>query len=434
MLTESERVAVLTGSLALDSPHTTLTPSNPDVEPSYKGPAALVLGADGRIEVTFHKPLTFPGVFHLPASPPGTLTHASDYPALEFTDTVGRVWKGRCRVHIPFANNEGLTFGDVDSLTSVAATPSGAHRASVVLAGSHRLPVSVLAFPHDKWDITIRGLDSGVALSAESPAALPSRMDTRLQEACWFVIGGDAPAVLVETQGPDGITTTIYSFRALKHTSLLGPPLRPRPSNGPHIAEMFVRYLQYILDDPSDRFHPTSADLRLMHSSARSTIEQAALAVSVTIEAFIRREYPKAGSPHPATAEAFASLRSYLDKWEGPHDVRNRVRSFIGQALGANPRSALLQMSREGPLLPQHYEAWQGVRHAFVHSLEQQGSTLDRLVERVRLLHQAITVLILDRIGYSGPITDYTAVRWPVVAFPLARPPEHGSPARTDGE
>src|SRR5574338_432126 len=113
MLTESERAAVLAGSLVLDSILTTLTPSHPDVEPSYQGPASVALGADGQIEVTFHKPLTFPGVFHLPASPPGTLTHASDYPVLAVTDTLGRVWEGRCRVQVPFANSEGLTFGDV---------------------------------------------------------------------------------------------------------------------------------------------------------------------------------------------------------------------------------------------------------------------------------------------------------------------------------
>jgi hypothetical protein len=85
-------------------------------------------------------------------------------------------------------------------------------------------------------------------------------------------------------------------------------------------------------------------------------------------------------------------------------------------------------MAINGPLLPEHYRAWQGLRNAFVHSLEQEGASVEKLLDRVRLVYQALIALILDRIGYSGPMTDFATVGWPTIVFPFFRPSTGASP------
>lgn len=377
--------------------------------------------SDGRLAITLTGSLRFPSVFTLPASPPGTVTGPDDYPALLFPDQLGRSWTGRCRIMNPFEDSEGRIFGEIDSLTAITPPAAGLPQVRLLLRGVFRLPLNRMTFNDGLIEFAILSDEDGVEIAVSSPTLLPDGFDTRLEESLWFITGVVGTSVLLERNSAEATTTTLLPCRLPAAASLLGPPIRLQPQHAAWIVDMYLKYLKYAVDGPPGRFHPTSADLRLIHSSARSTIEQAALALPVAIEAFIRREYPVAGSPTAEIANAFQQLRKHVDAWEGDPDVRGRARSFIGQALRPNPRSALIQLSEDGPLLPRHYEAWHGLRNAFVHSLEQQGTSLEHLIARVLLLYQAFIALILHRIGYAGPVTDYTQLTWPLIPFPFTR-------------
>ncbi|MDZ4259123.1 MAG: hypothetical protein U0974_01230 [Gemmatimonadales bacterium] len=426
MLTAEERASLLSGQFGLTLTSLAISPVDSSRDPSVTGVGILAQGDGGKLELSYVGRIVAPPVMAFPRHPPGTLTDLSDMPTLRATDALGRVWTGS-PVRLPPLCLPGTTSGTgtvaVDRIVATSETSTDGPTLRLLIPGTFILPLSRWDILDEAVRISLVQLENGLQVEVHSQDQLPVGYDGWLEEALWFTTGVVSTAVLTESRSSGGLEAVISPPTTPAWKSFFPPPLRPLPSNAGNLAEIFRRYLAYVSGGKDGRFHPTSADLKTVGGGGRPIIDHIALAVSVAVEALVRREYPTDGTPTAAVQLALGELKEHVEAWPGDAEARRRVTGSIQQMLRPNPRSALQRMSKDGPLLPRHYDDWNALRHAFAHGVGHQDGDLDLLVKRCFSCYQALQALILERIGYVGTVVDCTTTGWPTVTFPFRRDP-----------
>lgn len=422
MLTPDERSRLLLGTLSIRCPTLAVKPVRPDQAIAYSGHGALTRPRGGKLTLSLDGNAHLPPRLPFPRNAAATLTFPEDQPTLTATDEFGRQWEGSSvDVHYPWLAEHGGWSGTMAQLRTTSSAPTGAPALRILIPGDFALPVTEWRIGDGDAELTFTAPEGGLQVDVRCAGALPNNFDLRIEEALWFATGTISSALLVESVHEDTLSTTISSQTFPGTRSLFGGPLRPLPSTSAELADIFLRYLKYASGAPAERYHRTSAHLRLVHSSA--TIEQGALSVAVAVEAFVRHDHGSDGKPTALESEGFRSARQYMDGWNGPPDIKRRVIGMIGSMENFHAPTALRKMAESNVLLPSHWNSWSRIRNEFAHGSWHQDQERE-LIQDSAVVYQALLALILSRIGYAGRISDCTTPRCPTIGFPFKRPPE----------
>ncbi|MES2124317.1 MAG: hypothetical protein V4503_06465 [Gemmatimonadota bacterium] len=417
MLTDAEWSDLLQGTFRLSCPEIVIESTGLIDGASTTGQGLLLQQAGTGFGFNVTGTITLPVGAILGQT--GRLASLEETPPLRAIDAKGRRWVGEGVSSTATLELDGpaVVSGRVRRLRAAMQKADACPLLRLLVPGAIRLPVAVWSLEDEGILLTLTQLDGGVEITAEGSAPLPVGYDSRIEEALWFTFGELAAAVALERRIGSEVETVLCQPSFSGTVSPLGwPLLHPLPRNKAALAQIFLRYLKYAQGGPEGSYHQTSGNLRTVHSSMSSTVEEGALVLAVAIEAFVRREYPGRGAPSPDALNALDAIAELVAGWEGEASVRDRVLGCIGAIRKPNPRSALRELSKSGPLLPEHFVAWEATRHGAAHG----QSTEDKLelIRRTVQLYQALVFLILGRIGYNGPIADRTSDGWPVIEFP----------------
>jgi hypothetical protein len=279
---------------------------------------------------------------------------------------------------------------------------------------------------HPTMTFTLTVVKGGLEVTAEPKGrddSLPAGLDTRIEEALWLVLAHPC-RWLVKMGWRESVgSTAIRSHRWSDVKSNLDPPIHFSTHDDEDAAELFKRYLDYVLAYGEARYHPTSVNvLQVLRASAQS-IEAEALGLGVAIESVLNREYAWCGEP-PASEqqEVDALLRLIADS--GLSDrVKERARGALGRMKSSSADGRLRTLEREGHIRSEWVDAWRRIRHATTHGSEMQ----EPFEETIRLCNQAYTLfarLIFSRIGFTGRCEERRMGEWRTVPFkPFWSPP-----------
>lgn len=417
MLLDAEWKLIAENELTIHCPRMKVIPANPKNEPTYSGSGTIIVRRNEPIHFEMSGTCEYPETMMFPAHPPGTLITTDMLYWLDATDLLGREWTGvGVQVERPISNP---TAGSIEELHSTSTCVESAIALRMFVPKVPTLPISNWHLKSDDVLLGLNSLPNGVEIAATSANDLGADYVRRLEESLWFVTGIVTRAIAYERRDGASVFTTITTPMAVGQSSRFRAPTRLLFQQANDIGRMFLMYLKYAQTAPSGMYHQTSADLRLVHSAGTGTIEQAAIAASIALEALIRREFLAYGEARPEQIEEVSLALETLETISVSDEIRRRLRGAIGAITSPSPRSALRALVSAGLLRKRHRVAWESTRHAFVHGSDIKRADWERIMANTQLVHQAFLVLVLHRIGYSGPVNDLTRVGFPLIQVPL---------------
>jgi hypothetical protein len=377
---------------------------------------------EGRLHFSFRGRVEFPLVHWW--GPAGRARKANEMPTLVGIDSSGREWRGgqvalhNIATNIPHTNR-GTASGAIQELSCCSAATPESPQLRLLIPGKHRTPLATWRFADAPATFCVINHGEHLEVLVSSPSELPGDLDLRIQEAFWFVLGSQSLAIVVQRTRDQVLETSVYS-QPVVCVQAADVLLHPQISNKDSLADIIVRYVHYSREGLPEEFHPTSGHIRRVRTAA--TIEQEVLAVCVAIEAFVRREHATRGEPSEDTIRSVNEIEAHIESWNGDLDTKKRVLGCVRRIRAKDARSAIHELARDGPLTTLHSAAWERTRHISAHgSLPR--DRLQQVIEDRPLLSQAMEFLILDRIGYKGPVSDRATLGWPTVSFPRSNAP-----------
>jgi hypothetical protein len=209
----------------------------------------------------------------------------------------------------------------------------------------------------------------------------------------------------------------------------LDPPIHFSPHDDEDAAQLFQRYLDYVLTYNEPRYHPTSVNvLQVLRASAQS-IEAEALALGVAIESVLNREYAWCGQPSDAEQREVDELLQLVAESGLSDQIKARALGALGRFKSASAEGRLRLLEQQGHLRTEWVDAWRRIRHATAHGREIETP----FEETIRLCNRAymlFTRLIFSRIGFTGRCEERRMGEWRIVPFkPFWSPPETNQPS-----
>lgn len=410
----------------------------------YRGGGAISHAGNGGFSVSLYDPANPPGVpdDFLATVSPGTLIKGEDLPHLEAVDVRGRVWKsdGILLDWQKVVGQQGIVVtGVFGSLTSFDELPRpGQTGLWMFIPTDAEVPANEVtksetdagglisrSFRRDLWLFKDRGREfrigrrtEGLEVAFTAPAGQDlARLDTRIEEALWFTLGRlVACTLLVRRQGTqEEVLLRRRVFESAKPR--MSPPLGIQPGIPGTHHEIFLRYLDHITTHVEPSYHPTSVAVQRVLASSAMSLEDEALALSVSIESLVSRYFSQLGVPSRPVVAAVEGIIKHLGEWTG--DLRDRAIGVVRRLSQPNSRSALKALCGRSPFTSLQYEAWEKVRNKLAHG--QPSESIAELLPLVTQLRQLFLFIVLTLIGYEGPYTDYCALNWPTKAFPSSR-------------
>jgi hypothetical protein len=284
---------------------------------------------------------------------------------------------------------------------------------------------------HSTMTFTLTLVESGLQLTAEPKGrddSLPAGLDTRIEEALWFVLSHPCRWLVKMEWGDHTGSVGIRSHRWSDVKSNLDPPIHFSTHDDEDAAELFKRYLDYVLAYGEARYHPTSVNvLQVLRASAQS-IEAEALALGVAIESILNREYAWCGGPSTSEQQEVDELLQLVADSGLSERIKERARGALGRMKSSSAEGRLRALERDGHLRSEWVDAWRRIRHASAHGSEIEGP----FEETVRLCNRAYMLfgrLIFSRIGFTGRCEERRMGEYRTVPFkPFWAPPPATAP------
>lgn len=270
------------------------------------------------------------------------------------------------------------------------------------------------------FECVIAKQGGGIRVECKSHAeSLPVHLDTRIEEALWFVLGGLVHWTLLTRFANDQgeiIVRSVAEASPARGT----PPIAASLADGEESrSELFRRYVVYVNQYDQPRYHPLSVIVKWIIRASSTSVEDHARAVTVSLETLIQKHCAPYGAEPATVIEEIAKIEEAVRALPMSRAVGRRVRQALRRMKSASSRTALRGLVGCGLLTTVHREAWEQTRHVVAHGVELDDSVEDVMV-RCDQVGQAVTMMILALIGYEGYYTDYASTGWPVRKF--ARP------------
>jgi hypothetical protein len=375
---------------------------------------------------------------------PGTWVNPDDLYDLQIRDSRGRRWEGE--ITFPSFSWVGgqpgaICEGPVTELRSISAEQyAETNTISLFIPETPEIPRDTEAHARARerfeqtripqrrgqlWEILEPDFDCSV-LRTEfglevsftwKQGSLPRGIDSRIEEALWFVLGQLMWwGYLVERQGSE-LRCVLRGWQRAPGKSNLGPPLALRASNAvPAVSRMFALYLRRIASFSEPRYHPLSVNLRQVLTGAAITVDTKALALGVSVESLVKREFSSLGSAPTEVADAVNQFLASISSWPDDARLKRRLEGAIRRVLSPDLRTSLTRLSELGVISGEQIDAWNWLRHPAAHG-EEIGERIREAVEKARTTYVMFVRLIFHVIGYVGPYTDWGSPGWPEAEF-----------------
>jgi hypothetical protein len=256
--------------------------------------------------------------------------------------------------------------------------------------------------------------DAGFEITATSDASpIASHLVAIIEEAMWFTLGQPLRADIVQYRVADREGITIHSRGRDDELPSAMPPYHIGIVDSAKVlGEIFCRYLGYVSGERSERYHPLSVLVRKVLRAEAGTIEELALARSVSIEGVVHLGFSSLGGPETGVREAVSALEELLEEHLGSSVIKDRVQGFCAALRRSSSRTALRSLAGRGVITEEQVEAWEKLRYVAAHGQEYQLPFREvfELSEHLRVL---MARLVFELIGYKGAYSDYGTRGWP---------------------
>ena len=275
-------------------------------------------------------------------------------------------------------------------------------------------------------DFLIRNEDKlGSIVEVETDSTLPPSFDVYIVQAFLFVLATPVWPSVIKLYDSSGKRIRLVSKLSPQGRSIFPPPteINSYPSLTAFWA-LFDSYLTFLLQNPSDGWHPCSRFLHSAVTASRGGVHSGALALGVAVEGICKALFPSVGKPPPEFSDAVDSLLTYIANWpiNGNHDhangLKRRLPNHISQLKGTGVKDKLLRLAELGWIDRDAADKWGRLRNKTAH-----GSVPGMRVEQefLDLFHAVADLfyqLVFCGIGYEGIYTAHSVRHYPPRLYP----------------
>ena len=442
---------LLAGTLRVDCTSISLKGTENGTPKEFTGPGYISqTDTEGFAIAIFVAGTLSPQEVRRPGGAPGTLLSGSNCFTLEATDELNRNWRAE---NISMCAPEGCVgaSGYVVRATCwevVTQRPSGSmegfslevwSRGELPLPPPHHTSRGLLSlveqpenyagrwygttvvantFHSDGFDFALFHHHGNTCVRAMGKQPWPPNIGSRVWESMLFALAGPLNWSAIRLAEGANEELRMRSPRR-QATSNGNPPILSHLYPPPHDTwQIFDRYLQYVLRAQPEATHPwqlhsLSTQVFSVRNSAGASLETQSLALTVAVEAVLKRFFPELGKPTETDIAALDNMLNHIKGWKyGDNKInfclKERALSAIGSFKKTSASDRLYALLSLGAISKAGLDAWKKLRNAANHGeWSSRRSNYQEWIEQIGAVRTLFHQLIFRLIGYTGTYTDY---------------------------
>ncbi len=439
MLKPEERQAIQRGSWEIDCPRMSLRRCQDGATP-VSGAGQIRLDPAGMISFKLYAPReTRPGVWTSGGSA-GTVIPKEEFSTLEAWDSSGREWSVErllpSELWVPDLSSVVLS-GNIDVLVHRSEYPTRGEQSflrllffddveipcnqdthsEISVAGAKTISASkmnVARFSAANHDFLLEKRNKTLSVEVTAAQSIaPQGFNLRITEALQFVLARSLWWSILERLENGHERVEIRRLPSPRARGRLPRPLVSGSADpNAEVWSLFDRYLQYVLPDPSQKWHPLS---HLVHSCIEASAgswEALALTLGVSVEGVLRLAFPQLCEPPLKFREGLATARQMICRSDLSADVRQRVAGAIGAMAGFRAQQGLEALAEAGAVKGGEVQAWKDLRHKSAHADRLDSVPIQEFIDLTYRLTVLFYRLIFTAIRYEGYYNDYGERGW----------------------
>lgn len=441
-LNDTELASVLAHHWAIDCLRMTLRQQGTNAL-KYSGPGSVRHGSEGTLEYVLYDTTAATPDFMSAGGRVGEWLRPEDFFVLSATDQWGREWTAewvsadtsstadepgavvygvirelRCSFPRDSKHSATLLYGRL--LVGIPVNAQTETRVSEAGRESNSLALDVWRSPSAVGEIVLKRNGDVLRARLERPeAALPPDITIRLEEALSFVLGQHVKWEVEQTLSGGVFQILLRSGVEAQRKPRLRPPIEAKAIDAnPDRALLLDRILAFLASTapPDGEYHPLAQVLLRVLRSSGSEIEDEALVLSTAVESVIQAHFGSLLKPTSLLVEAIDSALAHIDQWVGPSDIRERAKGAVRRIKEANASEALKKLEGSGVLRVGQTQRWRELRNPIAHGARSPRD-IEAFVARCDVVHDLLTRLVLQLVGFNGLYTNHTIKGWPLEPF-----------------
>lgn len=241
----------------------------------------------------------------------------------------------------------------------------------------------------------------------------------RILEAFCFVTANSVPWSILEIRRNG---EQEYRFKAVKRKrikSKIPPPIDYRThSNNVSVWLLFDKYLNFIVSNDAEPYHPISILFYSILESGKATVDVEALTLSVSIESILKNEL---GHIYELSKDLEDNINCVSKLVQESEELNNHFRERILGSIGAmkNARGKdILFALRDNELIDKYLVKTYGeLRNKTAHGVRDSGADVQNFLNQTNDILVLFYQLVFLIIKYSGEYTDYGTYNYPTKTF-----------------
>jgi hypothetical protein len=442
--------AVIKNSLELDCINVTLT-QNVETNPVvFKGPGTIFQDENGTLRLKmYHAFQDLPKeIFPLDLEyTPGEIIRDKHYSSLRAMDIHGNVWTAR-RVSV----NRRLSFpatGTIikTSLTEIVNTEerkisNEKSHLTVFVKGRYSIPCNEAEdLPEGGWilntsefnveNINFKFKKDEQSLEIKASGLkqnMPDFLENHMIEALSVIFGCMVSPVFTIWSHDNISETKIRPVDLMLSESPLPRPIEhTTPESLDNFKAFIVSYLQFSMD--RETYTPLIGYWHKIYSAYQGRIENAALALTVSIEGVLKEYFQGYGHAEQDILKKAEEAKKAIDNLEVIDRIKNMILKSLERIKRPSPKSALIDISRQGWFPKQLVDVWEKLRNRSTHA-DQIDYNKEELQDYMNQFNSCLNLfyrLIFIIISYRGKFINHTLKGWPEHEFKAELPDEPGT-------
>lgn len=379
---------------------------------------------------------------------PGKIFAEDMYYDLVVTATDGTTWTSERlypSLHWNMTDQSVIVDGEIDTIRADLAAPQRRHHQRLHFFEELDVPLhkmtktecngrthyirdsAVFSGVNSDFEVRKREGSGDTVVNVFSNVALPEAFHLRIQEALQYITGKSTNWRARVKGSPEGSILELRSLQGESHRSRFSQPIHAGSIEYLQCGwNLFVVYLGYVVNNTVGHvWNPVAYHLYIAREASTSTIDSAAVGVSVALEAIASMVSVPADKKEAARLICLQKrLRDYMATLTEFSDFAERVKGLLGMLKNKRPQDVLHYLAGDGAIEMEYIKSWSNLRNRQVHpklsdlkpfDLNAVQAVLDDIRKTEVLLHQVVFHLI----GYTGPFTDYGLDGYPIRTYPL---------------
>lgn len=432
---------ILKNNYSIDYITITLTKAASDSPVVYTGPGTIYQDRDGILRLKMYhafKEEPYKEMFSTKASvAPGKILGEEHYFSLSAVDMAGNTWTSKrilLSEHISIPAAGKIIECSLKEITncderSPHSDKSKSHL-EIFVNGKHDIPANkkeilldggfsfnTTEISNDKYYIEIKEKDSYLKISVSSPQEIfNENIPFLFLEALSIIFGKHIKPLLISYVHDDYHNTKLYSYPSKPTEKRIQGPINHRM---PRDLEPFKAFIEAYMESFDTLGSEYFGYWHKISGGWQSGLENAALAICVAIEGIAKTSHEKQGYPDEEYLSQTKDAIEKLQHLDIQKRVKDRLMSSLRLALVSNPRTAIINLSKDGWFETELATTWVSLRNMAAHadSIEISDDALQDYLNKTYACLQLFYNLIFIRIGYINRYIDLTKSGWPERLF-----------------